>query len=204
MLGYLTDENGEWTDTWGIIVRVSEKVDQSELSLEYRMPDCLRGVPVQIREWEAPTEMGPRGEDNPCGVDVLSLAKELSQREGWSDYDEDDLDGTVWRYIRSIAHKYRDRFTNHPHYIHPTGALAFRVAGKWIYDPRGIVVNVTKNVDQDALPSEDRIPECLDGVPVYLVVKEPFVLTMHELSEATMGYKRKYEAKYREEDMGND
>ncbi|MCY3542782.1 MAG: hypothetical protein OXH22_01870 [Chloroflexi bacterium] len=45
---YLRDENGEWTEVRGIIVRVNEKVDQSALPVEDRIPDCLEGVPIQI------------------------------------------------------------------------------------------------------------------------------------------------------------
>ena len=44
------DENGEWTDTVGIEVMVTNKVDQSTLPPEDWIPDCLEGVPVQITE----------------------------------------------------------------------------------------------------------------------------------------------------------
>ncbi len=50
--GYFKDENGEWTETSGIIIRVTEKVDQSTLPPEDRIPDCLEGIPVQIIEQE--------------------------------------------------------------------------------------------------------------------------------------------------------
>ena len=46
----LRDENGERTETRGIIIYVTEKVDQSTLPVEDRIPDCLEGVPVQIVE----------------------------------------------------------------------------------------------------------------------------------------------------------
>ena len=51
-LGNLRDENGEKTETRGIIIRVDEKVDQSTLPPEDRIPDCLEGVPVQVIEAE--------------------------------------------------------------------------------------------------------------------------------------------------------
>ena len=44
----LRDENGERTETQGIIIYVSRKVDQGTLPVEDRIPDCLEGVPVQI------------------------------------------------------------------------------------------------------------------------------------------------------------
>ena len=46
--GLLRDENGELTETAGIVVGVSEKTDQRTLPAEDRIPDCLEGVPVQI------------------------------------------------------------------------------------------------------------------------------------------------------------
>ena len=52
-IGFLEDEDGEWMDTVGLDVVVTEKVDQSTLPPEDRIPDCLDGVPVQITE---PTE----------------------------------------------------------------------------------------------------------------------------------------------------
>ena len=52
----LLDENGEETETMGITIRVTEKVDQSTLPAEDRIPDCLEGVPVQIVE-RAPAKL---------------------------------------------------------------------------------------------------------------------------------------------------
>ena len=50
--GYFRDENGDRIEpeVWGIIIRVTEKVGQSTLPSEDRIPDCLEGVPVQILE----------------------------------------------------------------------------------------------------------------------------------------------------------
>ena len=47
--GFIMDENGSFTETVGIVIDVSEKVDQSTLPPEDRIPDCLEGVPVQIQ-----------------------------------------------------------------------------------------------------------------------------------------------------------
>ncbi len=48
--GFLRDGKGGWTDTWGITVWVTEKVDQSALPPEDRIPDCLEGIPVKVTE----------------------------------------------------------------------------------------------------------------------------------------------------------
>ena len=49
-IGIIETENGEYTDRAGFIIDVTEKVDQSTLPPEDRIPDCLEGVPVQIKE----------------------------------------------------------------------------------------------------------------------------------------------------------
>ena len=54
--GFFRDENGEWTEASGIVISVTEKVDQSTLPAEDRIPDCLEGVPVQIIE-EGPPKL---------------------------------------------------------------------------------------------------------------------------------------------------
>ena len=43
--GFLRDGKGGWTDTWGITVWVTEKVDQGALPPEDRIPDHLEGIP---------------------------------------------------------------------------------------------------------------------------------------------------------------
>ena len=48
--GYFRDGKGGWLSTLGIVVSVSEKADQSTLSIEDRIPNTLEGVPVQIIE----------------------------------------------------------------------------------------------------------------------------------------------------------
>ena len=45
---FLRDENGELTDTWGIVILTDEKIDQYALNAEDRIPDSLEGVPVQV------------------------------------------------------------------------------------------------------------------------------------------------------------
>ncbi len=46
--GYFKDGEGGWTETVGIVIEVSRKVDQSTLPPEDRIPECLEGVPVQV------------------------------------------------------------------------------------------------------------------------------------------------------------
>ena len=48
-IGDLKDKNDEYLGIWGFIIEVTEKVDQNTLPPEDRIPDCLEGVPVEIR-----------------------------------------------------------------------------------------------------------------------------------------------------------
>lgn len=50
--GYFMEENGYSANTYGIIVDVERRVDESTLTPKYQMwiPHCLEGVPVQIIE----------------------------------------------------------------------------------------------------------------------------------------------------------
>ena len=57
-IGRIRDENGQRTGAWGFIIHVTEKVDQSTLPPEDRIPDMLEGVVVEIRE-EPPLEFYP-------------------------------------------------------------------------------------------------------------------------------------------------
>ena len=49
-IGFIKDENGEWTEEVGLVISVSQKVDQNTLPPEDRIPIFVEGVPVQIRE----------------------------------------------------------------------------------------------------------------------------------------------------------
>ncbi len=59
----LLDKNGKETGIRGIIISVTEKVDQSTLPAEDRIPDCLEGVPVQFEEGPKPVLLGESPED---------------------------------------------------------------------------------------------------------------------------------------------
>ena len=49
-VGIIEDENGNASDRAGLIITVHTKVDQNTIPPDDRIPDCLEGVPVQIRE----------------------------------------------------------------------------------------------------------------------------------------------------------
>ena len=71
---------------------------------------------------------------------------------------------------RAIRHKYEDLFWRQPN-VHAVGIGNIRDengerTGIW-----GFVVHVSEKVDQHTLPRKDRIPACLEGVPVEIRVE---------------------------------
>ena len=48
----------------------------------------------------------------------------------------------------------------------------------------GIVVGVSEKTDQSTLPAEDRIPDCLEGVPVQIIIEGPVRLLSELLEDA--------------------
>ena len=47
----------------------------------------------------------------------------------------------------------------------------------------GIVVGVSERTDQSTLPAEDRIPSCLEGVPVQIIIEGPVRLLLELLED---------------------
>ena len=74
-------------------------------------------------------------------------------------------------YIHEVRLKYDDLFWRQPH-VEAVGEGSFKDEnGEWV-PIVGIVVHVYEVVDQETLPPEDRIPRCLEGVPVQIRVDE--------------------------------
>lgn len=68
----------------------------------------------------------------------------------------------------AIRHKYEDMFWRQPN-VHGSGIGIIEDDSGNATDRAGFVITVTEKVDQSTLPSEDRIPDCLEGVPVQIV-----------------------------------
>ena len=68
-----------------------------------------------------------------------------------------------------VKRKYEPLFERQPHYVSSSFGVAVNEdTGERDWDRTAIRVKVTKKVDQSTLPEEDRIPACLDGVPVQI------------------------------------
>ena len=77
--------------------------------------------------------------------------------------------------IHEVRLKYDDLFWRQPN-VFGVGEGLFMYESGELNETSGIVVSVTEKVDQSTLPPEDRIPDCLEGVPVYVVVEPTPVL----------------------------
>ncbi len=162
--GLLRDGKGGWTDTWGIIVWVTAKVDQETLPVEDRIPDRLEGIPVQIVDEEPPVAMAAEAacEEYTCGTS--SSAKEGSMTETTEIYNTPER-------IHEVRVKYDLLFWRQPN-VFAVGEGFFKDEnGEWT-EKVGISITVTKKVDQSTLPPGDRIPACLEGVPVNIEEEE--------------------------------
>ena len=190
--GLLRDGKGGWDDTWGINVWVSDRLDQSRLPDEFRLPpalprlgshpgEILGYVPVRILD-EDPLPSPPT-EPSCHFEECMSYHWESRGFDHISDYG-------------SPSKEYRSLFWHQPNIYHTTftelsrpswydewlasyfesgyGVVPDHPVGVDVYgkpSPEShvyiaIEIRVARAVDQRALPPEYRIPECLKGMPV--------------------------------------
>ena len=71
--------------------------------------------------------------------------------------------------IIDLLHKYEGLFSRQPSYTGRSGGTLMDENGE-VTDILGISVHVEERIDQSTLPPEDRIPSCLEGIPVQIVV----------------------------------
>ena len=88
-------------------------------------------------------------------------------------------------YILEVRDKYRALFKRQPNY-HGNGPGNLVDENGEETTIKGITIYVTKKVDQGTLPPEDRIPGCLEGVPVQIIEEGRGVL-LSKFSEDTHG-----------------
>ena len=144
--GFLRDERtGERTETWGIVITVDgEKVDQASLPTEDRIPYEIEGVPVQIIPWQ--------------------VAEKAYIPQGGFPFEGDPH---FYRAIETIS-KNNDLFDDHPF---SNGARPSGI--KDSNGMSGIEFFVSEMVDPLTLPPEERIPACLEDIPVWILEGDP-------------------------------
>ena len=171
-MGQLRDNQGELTQTWGITVWVTEKVDQNTLPPEDRIPDILDDIQIRILETEPPPEVPESNCDySKCGV-KLEKGEESMTNPNANQREEQRETKISTAVMIKVQEKYKPLFMRQPN-VYQTGVGYFMDANGEFIDTWGIVVVVTKKVDQSTLPPEDRIPDCLEGVPVQIMEEQP-------------------------------
>ena len=142
---FLRDENGDLTDRWGIVILTDEEIDQDALYVRYGIPDSLEGVPVQV----LPREIGEKGR---------------KWYPGW----EPDIPLLPHdNYQGDVGSKHWDLTYRYPFWSGITTSRTYLSNDRGDRVPIfGIRIHVREKVDPSTLPPEDRIPECLEDVPV--------------------------------------
>lgn len=109
-------------------------------------------------------------------VGVLALAACATQqdpcieeRKTMTEYQENPTEPPTIEQMRAVRDKYRPLMKGYPHYI---GNSIGRSDDDPPDVPEGITVSVTELTDPATLPEEQRIPDCLDGVPVRIIQSE--------------------------------
>ena len=168
---FLRDEKGEWTNQWGITVWVTERVDQATLPPENRIPDTLDGVAIRITQ----AEPSPKVAMSSCDY---SMCRANSQKG------EITMNTTNWNTPErrhEVRLKYDPLFWRQPN-VFGVGEGFFGDGHGGSLETKGIVISVTRKVDQSTLPPEDRIPDCLEGIPVQVIEEEPPTIGIFENS----------------------
>ena len=93
---------------------------------------------------------------SPCGFNLIIVKEESMTPEIYAEDAER---------AEAIRHKYDDLFWRQPN-VHGVGIGIIENENGEYTNRAGFIIDVTKKVDQSTLPPEDRIPDCLEGVPV--------------------------------------
>ena len=144
---FFRDVEGNWSDEYGIVLFLGEKFNRETQPPENRIPDEFDGVPVYLSAGTS---------DYSGGLKV--------QYERIPEF----------HYADAVMLKHDDLLMRYPNRAH----LPFRGIlgdGGRPGEPLSVRIRifVTEKVDQNTLPPEDRIPDCLDGIPVTIHVIEP-------------------------------
>ena len=75
-------------------------------------------------------------------------------------------------HILDVRTRYKDLIRRQPNHRGNGGPVYLEDENGEDTEIRGIIVWVTKKVDQSEIPAEDRIPDCLEGVPVQIIEEE--------------------------------
>ena len=142
---FFRDPEGNWNDEYGIVFKVDKKEHLNTVPPEDRIPDEIDGVTVYV------------------GFPNYSGAREVTYQEV-----------PEFQYAIAVRLKYEDLFFRQPNITLVPYVSIFDDGGR-PGEPLSVQIGiyVTKKVDQSTLPPEDRIPDCLEGIPVTIEEIKP-------------------------------
>ena len=144
---FIRDDEGNWSDEYGIVVTVNEMVDQNTLPPEDRIPDEIDGVTVYI-------DVAP---SNYTGGLIEGVYQERTEVQY--------AYAAMWKYEDLF---FRQFFPNYQPFAHGIVGV-----GEDPGEPLKVRIGVTIFGRENALLLKNRIPECVDGIPVTIHIVEP-------------------------------
>ena len=176
-VGYMRNDDEKFTTQRGIIIRYANRPGRDQSALmppEARIPDCIEGIPVQViglsqavyPPWE----------------------KERLKSKGWPNTDplwECTYDNTAER-RKEILDKYEFLLRRYPNAWHTKASTPIVdedgipvrldekdlvvMGAKGQYGTIGLMI--THWVDPDTVPPELQVPDCLEGIPMRIIVNQ--------------------------------
>ncbi len=142
---FFRDSEGNWSDEYGIVFKVDKEEHLNTAAPEDRIPDEIDGVPV-----------------------FLGFPNYSGYREGFY-HKSPEI-----RYANAVIRKHEDLFFRQPNIILVPHTSISDDGGR-PEEPLSvqIIILVTEKVNQGKLPRQDRIPDCLEGLPVNIYERKP-------------------------------
>ena len=159
----MTDKNLDEANQPSVVipeVKEKEANDPSKANPEAAENDMTA---ENTSESDKPSRVIPEAEEKDM------VPENLNEANYFCGISPDDIHGDEDVVLaRSIRYKYEDLFWRQPN-VHSVGIGDItdengEYTGIW-----GFRIHVIEKVDQNTLPPEDRIPHCLEGVPVQIV-----------------------------------
>lgn len=138
------EKTGLRTETWGIVIIVDEKIEEEVLPPDFRIPDSLEGIPVQIIPAETAWKAESFQRNSPFKNEPHVT------------------------FANDVREKNREFFRRNPFY--ESTLFINYVPGT---EPGNRIANIelvmSKKVNQLSLSPAVRIPDCLEDVPIKFI-----------------------------------
>ena len=144
---FFRDVDGNWSDEYGIVLYLDEKFNQETQPPENRIPDEIDGVSFYLM-------VGTNNYSSGFAVQYEEIPE--------------------FHYADAVMLKHEDLLMRQPNRTFFPFRNVLGDGGR-PGEPLSVRIGifVTEKVDQRTLPPEDRIPDCLEGIPVTITEIEP-------------------------------